>query len=71
MTSKKRELNIGDENEIQITLDQDKDPTHYYAVIAVPSNLSIRQTDDLLSDYKGRLIMIKYNTQHNTHYIVS
>jgi len=49
-------LKIGEEGIIKIELDKDKDPTEYYAIIAVPSVLSVRQTDDLLSDYKGQLL---------------
>ena len=47
---------MGEESEILIQLDKDKDPSEYYAIIAVPSVLAIRQTDDLLSDYKGQLL---------------
>ena len=49
-------MNIGDEGKLTIQLEKGKDPSEYYAIIAVPSTLSIRQTDDLLSDYKGQLL---------------
>jgi len=49
-------LKMGQEGTIQITLDKDKDPAEYYAIIAVPSTLFVRQTEDLLSDYKGQLL---------------
>jgi len=54
--SSRNELKIGEETQILIQLDQDKDPTEYYAIIAVPSVLSLRQTEDLLTDYKGQLL---------------
>ena len=50
------QMNIGDEGIFNIQLEKGKDPSEYYAIIAVPSTLSIRQTDDLLSDYKGQLL---------------
>ena len=49
-------IKVGEEAVLQITLDNDRDPSEYYAVIAVPSVFSIRQTEDLLSDYKGQLL---------------
>jgi hypothetical protein len=51
-----KDLTIGSETELIINLDNDRDPNEYYAVIAAPSVLSIRQTEDLLSDYKGQLL---------------
>jgi hypothetical protein len=56
VSSEKNTMNMGEESEILIQLDKDKDPSEYYAIIAVPSVLAIRQTDDLLSDYKGQLL---------------
>ena len=56
VTSKKSILSVGEEDEVRIELDREKDPSEYYAIIAVPSVLSIRQTADLLSDYKGQLL---------------
>ena len=47
---------MGDETEMVVELDKDRDPTEYYAIVAVPSTLSVKQTADLLSDYKGQLI---------------
>lgn len=49
-------ITMGSETILTIELDKDKDPSEYYALIAVPSVLSVRQTEDLLSDYKGQLI---------------
>ena len=49
-------LKMGEEAKIQINLDKDKDPSEYYAIVAVPSVMSVRQTEDLLSDYKGQLL---------------
>lgn len=49
-------MKIGDEGKLTIQLEKEKDPTEYYAIISVPSTLSVRQTDDLLSDYKGQLL---------------
>jgi len=49
-------INIGGEDKLTIQLDKEKDPSEYYAIIAVPSTLSVRQTEDLLSDYKGQLL---------------
>jgi hypothetical protein len=54
--TEKNILKIGEECDLTINLKKDLDPAEYYAIIAVPSVLSIRQTDDLLSDYKGQLI---------------
>jgi hypothetical protein len=49
-------MTMGSETSLTIELDKERDPSEYYALIAVPSVLSIRQTEDLLSDYKGQLI---------------
>jgi len=55
-TIDKKAFKVGQEGTLTIQLDKDKDPAEYYAIIAVPSVLSIRQTEDLLSDYKGQLL---------------
>lgn len=47
---------IGGEDKLTIQLDKEKDPSEFYAIIAVPSTLSVRQTGDILSDYKGQLL---------------
>jgi hypothetical protein len=56
VSNKKNILSVGEESELHIELDKTKDPSEYYAVIVAPSVLSIRQTEDLLSDYKGQLL---------------
>jgi hypothetical protein len=56
VSNKKNILSVGEESELRIELDKTKDPSEYYAVIVAPSVLSIRQTEDLLSDYKGQLL---------------
>jgi hypothetical protein len=60
----KSSLEMGDEVDMVIELKGDaigKDNgagrfAEYYAIVAVPSTLSVKQTEDLLSDYKGQLI---------------
>ena len=47
---------FGGKTELVVELDPSKNPAEYYAIIAVPSNLGVTQTEDLLADYKGRLI---------------
>lgn len=49
-------LAVGDEASLTVELAKDRDPAEYYAVIAVPTTISVRQTEDLLSDYKGQLL---------------
>jgi hypothetical protein len=56
VSNKKNILSVGEESELRIELDKTKDPSEYYAIIVAPSVLSIRQTEDLLSDYKGQLL---------------
>ena len=56
VSSKKNIISGGEEIELHIELDKTKDPSEYYAIIVAPSVLSIRQTEDLLSDYKGQLL---------------
>jgi hypothetical protein len=58
----RRSLRMGDEVEMVIELDavalerQNSAGSfaEYYAIVAVPSTLSAKQTEDLLSDYKGQ-----------------
>jgi hypothetical protein len=52
----KDKLSMGEEGRMLIELDKDKDPFEYYAIIALPSTVSLRQTEDILSDYKGQLL---------------
>jgi hypothetical protein len=47
---------VGGELGLTVELDKARDPLEYYAIIAVPSTLSIKQTEDILSDYRGVLI---------------
>ncbi len=47
---------VGDELGLEITLSNELDPTEYYALIAVPSTVAVKQTEDILSDYRGQLI---------------
>ncbi|HNW34124.1 MAG TPA: hypothetical protein PKM25_04280 [Candidatus Ozemobacteraceae bacterium] len=49
-------INVGEEHTITIELDKSRDPIDYYAVIALPSVVSLRQTDDILADYRGQLL---------------
>lgn len=49
-------LKIGQQGEIVLTLAPDQDPLEFYALIAVPVTVGIKQTEDALSDYKGQLI---------------
>lgn len=50
------ELAIGQEGVLELQLDPSLDPLEYYALIAVPATVGIKQTEDALSDYKGQLI---------------
>ena len=52
----KADLAIGEQSELVLELDSSKDPLEFYALIAVPTTVAIRQTEDALSDYKGQLI---------------
>ena len=47
---------VGEELAMTVELDADRDPLEYYALIAVPSTTSVKQTEDILSDYRGQLI---------------
>jgi len=49
-------ITVGEERTIMIELDKSRDPIDYYAVIALPSVVSLRQTDDILADYRGQLL---------------
>jgi len=49
-------LKIAGESAITLNLGADRDPSEYYAIIAAPSVLSIKQTDDILSDYRGNIL---------------
>ena len=51
-----RDLAVGEQSELAIELGADKDPLEYYVLVAVPTTTAIRQTEDILSDYKGQLI---------------
>ncbi len=50
------EAKVGEELAMTVELDADRDPLEYYALIAVPSTTSVKQTEDILSDYRGQLI---------------
>lgn len=50
------ELAVGQEGQLELQLDPALDPLEYYALIAVPATVGIKQTQDALSDYKGQLI---------------
>jgi len=50
------ELAMGADAWLTLELDASKDPLEYYAIIAVPTTVAIKQTEDILSDYKGQLI---------------
>jgi hypothetical protein len=50
------ELSMGDEADLVVELDGERDPSEYYAVIGLPSVLSVKQTEDILSDYKGQIL---------------
>jgi len=52
----KTALAVAEESRLLIELDKDKDPFEYYAIIALPSTVSLRQTEDLLTDYKGQIL---------------
>jgi len=49
-------IKMGQESAVTITLDKGKDPFEYYAMVVLPSTVSLRQTEDILSDYKGQLL---------------
>jgi hypothetical protein len=49
-------ISVSGEAVLTVRLEEGRDPLEYYALIAVPSNAAIKQTEDILSDYKGQLI---------------
>lgn len=49
-------LAMGQEAVLELQLDPGLDPLEYYALIAVPATVGIKQTEDALSDYKGQLL---------------
>ncbi len=51
-----QDLAMGQEGVLELQLDPSLDPLEYYALIAVPATVGIKQTEDALSDYKGQLI---------------
>jgi hypothetical protein len=58
-----RDLSLrGGKTSLTIELDGSKDPGEYYAIVAVPSNLAITQTEDILADYKGNLLYGQQST---------
>ncbi len=52
----KNAAQVGEEIGLSIELDGSRDPLEYYAIIAVPTTTSVKQTEDILSDYRGQLI---------------
>ncbi|HEY3452495.1 MAG TPA: alpha-2-macroglobulin family protein [Myxococcales bacterium] len=50
------QIPVAGEAVLTVTLEDGRDPLEYYALIAVPSTTAIKQTEDILSDYKGQLI---------------
>lgn len=52
----KSAVQVGEELSLEVTLDASRDPLEYYAMIAVPTTTSVKQTEDILSDYRGQLI---------------
>ncbi len=55
-TIDKTDLAVGRGATLTVTLDEGKDPLEYYAIIAVPTTTAVKQTEDILADYKGELI---------------
>lgn len=56
LASDKSSYAIGEEGQLTVTLDDKLDASEYYALIAAPSNLTIRQSEDILSDYRGQVL---------------
>ena len=52
----KTQAHVGEELTLEVELAPDRDPLEYYAMIAVPTTTSVKQTEDILSDYRGQLI---------------
>lgn len=51
-----RQLAVAQEAGLTLTLDAERSPMEYYALVAVPTTTAVKQTEDILSDYKGQLI---------------
>jgi hypothetical protein len=56
ISSSVSETNVGGQLGFTVELDASRDPLEYYALVAVPSTTSVKQTMDILSDYRGQLI---------------
>ncbi|MCC6812390.1 MAG: hypothetical protein IT381_33525 [Deltaproteobacteria bacterium] len=56
ISTSKADVKAGGELGFMVELDAAKDPLEYYAIVAVPSTTSVKQTVDILSDYRGQLI---------------
>jgi hypothetical protein len=56
VTLSRTTLRPGEELELGLTLDGDRDPLEHYAIVVAPTTTSIKQTADVLSDYHGQLI---------------
>jgi hypothetical protein len=52
----KNEIRVGGESLLTIRLGEGRDPLEYYAIVAVPTTTAVKQTADILSDYKGGLL---------------
>lgn len=46
-------VQMGTDTTMEITLPEEKDPLEYYAIVVLPSTVSLKQTEDILLDYKG------------------
>jgi hypothetical protein len=53
---KTRQLVVGGEAVMTVNLEPGLDPLEYYALVAVPTTTTIKQTGDILADYRGELI---------------
>jgi hypothetical protein len=58
----KSSLAMAEETTLTVELDASKDPLEYYAIIAVPTTTYVKQTGDILSDYRGQLIYGQQST---------
>lgn len=47
---------VGQELALEVALSSDLDPMEYYAIVAVPTTVAIKQTEDILADYRGQLL---------------
>jgi len=52
----KGSLTVGEEAVLHVALGSQQDPLEYAAIIALPTTVSAKQTEDILSDYRGSLI---------------